>query len=184
MSQVHFNRSSGMLMSLVGFILMPCSSLALAADPVVGWREVQTAVDAVAVEAGNVQSASVRSANVLSANGTRGKESDRFRAEARVSADSLDRLGASLPPPPRSSGSRSIRGAAVDHVQPTSLAGISSSVVPAVTGDLYWSRPILDMRVIGQSLGQNSSLRLTRPPVGVSVGSTSTSTKPALVGIK
>lgn len=89
----------------------------------------------------------------------------------------VDRVDAALPPPPR----EGLRAASVS-VHPSSLAGISSSVIPAVTGDLYWSRPTLDMRVIGQSFGQNSTLRLSRPSVGVAVGSTSNN--PPFVGIK
>lgn len=90
---------------------------------------------------------------------------------------SVVRDDAAIPPPPRQG-----LGASAVNVHPASLAGVSSSVVPAVTGDLYWSRPALDMRVIGQSLGQQSSLRLSRPSVGVSVGTTSTN--PPFVGIK
>lgn len=90
---------------------------------------------------------------------------------------SIDRAGAALPPPPRE-GLVSTAGS----VHPSSLAGISSAVIPSVTGDLYWSRPSLDMRVIGQSLGQQSSLYLSRPSVGVSVGSTTNT--PPFVGIK
>lgn len=158
MNHLFFRNSRVMRAGFVGLILIPCPSVALAAEPVVGWREVQSAVDAVDVS---------------------GKKSVRVGSESRgvVANGSLERVGPGLPPPPRGG----VDSAAV-HVQPMSLAGISSSVVPAVTGDLYWSRPVLDMRVIGQSLGQNSSLRLAKPPVGVSVGSTST--KPALVGIK
>ena len=88
----------------------------------------------------------------------------------------IEQAAAALPPPP----SQAIRAAAM-NVHPSSLAGISSSVIPAVTGDLYWSRPSLDMRVIGQSIGLQSTLYLSRPSVGVSVGSTSI---PPFVGIK
>lgn len=148
---------------LIGLVLS-WSSKAFSADPVVGWRDVKAAVDA-------VDSSGKKGGR--SASSDRAVESD--SAFARLSA--IDRVGPGLPPPPRGGAAPT-----VDEIQPASLAGISSSIVPAVTGDLYWSRPVMDMRVIGQSLGQNSTLRLSRPPVGVSVGSTSS--KPALVGIK
>lgn len=146
------------------------SSESRAADPVrndsvVGWNEVQSAFghDAVAPRLRPTDA----SASSLPAPTVR-RTSGEF---------AIDRVGAALPPPPREG-----LGAAALNVHPSSLAGISSSVIPAVTGDLYWSRPSLDMRVIGQSIGRHASLYLSRPSVGVSVGSTSNT--PPFVGIK
>lgn len=163
-----FRRGTVSLSGLVGITLMSWPVEAMSADPVVNWREVQAAVDAVDASAG-------KAGRSLSSNSTSANSS----SSARIGSGGfgIERLGPGLPPPPRVGG-----GSSTDRVEPASLAGISSSVVPAVTGDLYWSRPVLDMRVIGQSLGHNSALRLSRPPVGVSVGSTTV--KPALIGIK
>ena len=146
------------------------SSESHAADPVrndsvVGWNEVQSAFGhhAAAPRPGltDARASSLPAAAV--------RRSSREFSTLRV--------GAALPPPPRGGLT-----AATLNVRPSSLAGISSSVIPAVTGDLYWSRPSLDMRVIGQSIGQHATLYLSRPSVGVSVGSTVIT--PPFVGIK
>lgn len=62
----------------------------------------------------------------------------------------------------------------------TSLAGLAATIVPSVTGDLARARPGVDMRVVGQSLGEPSSLRLYKLPKGPLIGSA----KPSFVGLK
>jgi len=138
-----------------------CAADLVRNDSVVSWNEVQSGWS------------TARTASVPALMGSKSEEIGRKTAGEFA----VDRIGAALPPPP----GQALRAAAMS-VHPSSLAGISSSVIPAVTGDLYWSRPSLDMRVIGQSIGQNSTLRLSRPTVGVSVGTTSNN--PPFVGIK
>lgn len=137
----------------------------VAAEPVVGWQDVQAAVQA-GLQAGARPSSTPSSSSFSSMS-----ESERSRG---VGGFSLDPIGPALPPLRRDAFSSSYA-----PVQASSLAGISSSVVPAITGDLYRTQPVMDMRIIGESLGQASSLRLSRPPVGVPVGSTTVKTASA-----
>lgn len=132
--------------------------------PFVGWQEVESAVGREAASA--VDGTSATGAGKASA-----------ATRRRANEISLDRLGAALPP-----RTRGASGPVGDRVQATSLAGVASAFVPAVTGDLYWSQPAVDMRIIGQSIGRNSSLRLSRPSGPAFVGELGSN--PALVGVK
>lgn len=163
---------SGVMVGLVGLVVGGWSPFSGAAEPLSGAAEPRSAEGGAFVGWQEVQAAIGQDA----AEGPR-KNGGNSSAKLRGVHDDSFLLGAALPPPPRDA----VTPSAV-RVHPSSLAGLSSSVVPAVTGDLYWSRPVLDMRIIGQSLGQESALRLSRPPVGVSVGSTSV--KPPVVGMK
>lgn len=165
----------GVIAGLVWVLCMGTSAMwsseSHAADPArndsfVGWNEVQSAFGHRAVASSRLGPTGAKASSLPAP--TVRRTSGEF---------AIQRVGAALPPPPRGGLT-----AATLNVHPSSLAGISSSVIPAVTGDLYWSRPSLDMRVIGQSIGQPASLQLSRPSVGVSVGSTVNT--PPFVGIK
>lgn len=93
-------------------------------------------------------------------------------------ASALRSFDAGLPPAAKIAAAGSAKAKPVGST--ASLFGLSSSVVPAVTGDLVAIRSSPGVASVGQSLGQSSSLRLYRPSVGVSVGSS----KPAFVGHK
>lgn len=77
--------------------------------------------------------------------------------------------------------SRDVAAADMHGFKPAApLAGLAATIVPAVTGDLAKSRPAIDLRVVGQSLGEPSPLRLYKLPHGPAVGSS----KPSFVGLK